>query len=360
MIKINKDNVEAFYLDHLEGNLNTEDTVMLMAFIDANPDMSDLFEDTEGLLEYTLEAQEVNFGDTDELKGFPCDEEEICLSNIDYWLISKTENTLSDTQIQLVDTFVKSNKLEDTEAYITAAYLKPNLTEVFTEKHILKKKSGTILPLLIRFSAVAAIFVFFWMVLNQNKTDDPIYSSRNLERIDIAIPNYEHPNLDVTNNETIINNDENFSNLASVVKKSGVSQQKKDGVNDTKILDKATKLTEFFSEPFTTIAASKNRNVPPKALAESFDISDIFSDFELALTAKPTNPNNNFDKDLFANNKTYQSDKSELKEYYKPVTKTLSNLTSLNMSYQKAPQSAEKHHTVIEIGNFSFERKRKK
>lgn len=356
MIKIDKDNVEAFYLDYLEGNLNTEDSVLLLAFIKDNPEISNLFEDTEGLLDYKLEAQDLSFGDIDELKSFPCDEEEICLSNIDFWLIAKSERTLNADQVLAVDSFVKSNKLEKTEAYIAAAYLKPNLNEIFFEKTVLKKKTGVILPLFTRITAIAAIFVFFWLAFSQKSNISPQYVSRGLEKIDLTISKYDHSNLAENNDGIIIETNVDHNNLAALSKNQLFQLQTKN--NSSPNSDKKANLADFFSESFKNISASSEISFPPKALPESINISDLFSDYELALSSQEQS--DKYDENLVAEHKKPRQEKSELKEYYKPVTNTLSNLTQLDMSYKKLPEGASQSHTLVQIGNFSFERKKRK
>lgn len=355
MINLNKDNVEAFYLDYLEGNLNTEDTVMLLSFIKNDPEISNLFEDTEGILDYKLEAESLTFGAVDELKSF-LGNETICLSTIDFWLIAKTENTLSENQIRKIDSFVKLNKLEETEAYITAAYLKPDLNEVFSEKGILKKKAGIILPLFTRVTAIAAIFVFFWLTFSQSTTVNPQYSSRDLKKIDITVSNYDNSNLIRHNNEIAITND-THKNLATISKKKNVkSNQNSTGGSISS--NKETRLTQFFSQPFESIGSSNEILISPTAQPELINMSHLFADFELALVNRKQADEHS--ENLLAENKLNRHKSSQLKEYYKPVTRTLSNLTSLDMSYKKGPESASQSHTLVKIGGFSFERKKKK
>ena len=87
MERISIFNYEAFYLDFLEGNLNEEDTALLMAFLEANPDLK--MED-DSLP--TFEAEEFELDDAlkNDLKQ-PLIDEAITNNNVEYFMISDAE-----------------------------------------------------------------------------------------------------------------------------------------------------------------------------------------------------------------------------------------------------------------------------
>lgn len=361
MIKIDKHNVEAYYLDYLEGNLNAEDTAQLLAFIDANPAMAELFADTDDILALELQPSNEQFGDLDDLKTFPCGDDEICAANIDYWLIAKAENTLTEAEVQAVNAFVATHDLGKTEAAVKSAYFKPNLNETFGSVAVLKKEGGTIIPLLLRMSNVAAIFIFIWLIWpsNSNKTRQYSardYSATNADKIIIK-------DIDTTLKDVISPITVQESLAGNTVEPNEVSL-KKNASSSTK--KKQPKKINLMTQKFANITANPKPALsnPPSVITEDFDLDVLFADLIADETAAPNidpeNPQIVVKDDDVAMANTNLSPTYQLKEQYRPVTKVLSNLTSLDMSYKKAPESAQVNQTVIQIGGFSFERKRKK
>ncbi|MFK8044459.1 MAG: hypothetical protein AB8B72_03120 [Crocinitomicaceae bacterium] len=350
MNKINKHNVEAHYLDFLEGNLSVEDTDLLMAFIDSNPEFSDLFDDTDDLLSLQLKPSDDKFGDTEELKTIPCKGDEVCLANIDFWLVAKAENTLSVEELQRVNDFVIENSLEINEAYVSAAYLKPDLSESFGDLAVLKKDGGTIIPLLMRVASIAAIFLFIWLVWNPKKSIEQQYVSRDniiqkIDEVKYISPDVMHEN-----------------NLATVEKIEQPTQRTLKTDTFSKKTNKDSQKPKTFTDFLLLNQSIKNINVavtyamqnPPKMVSEDLNLSAIFYDYEQTIAKNESGNSSNLAQVNIA------KPKYELEEQYKPVTQRLSNLTSLDMSIKKMPEEADISQTVIQIGKFSFERKKKK
>ncbi len=423
MIKIDKHNVEAYYLDYLEGNLSEKDTSALFLFIEENPEIAELFDDLDDILDFKLEPEDISFSDASTLKVKSSDnadislsnidtwliakaektlsreeeqavnefvkankleqneayvnatylkpdlsevygnrnnlktpqfKSEIDISNIDYWLIAKSEKTLSYEQEQAVDQFIKHSGLEENEAYVNAAYLKPNLSEVFGDTSALKKETeGKIIPLLVRVVSIAAIFVFLWLIFRPNKSIEPSYYSRSNNMVKQIEPVYESQTL-VTDVEPSAK-----TNLASNIKISSAQKSKANSGKQKSVFSNKEPIN-LFEENFVSLTTKKEFNNPPSWIPENINISHLFADFEetIASQNKPSIIKDVQSDDL-ANVDTKIS-KSQLKEQYRPVTRTLSNLTQLDMSYKKAPEESDFAQTVIQIGSFSFERKRKK
>lgn len=347
---IDKNNVEAFYLDYLEGTLSQKDTDSLLSYIDSNPDIAELFEDSEDILSIQVKPSQESFGDTADLKTLPCDDDEICLANIDYWLIAKTENTLSADVVTAVDEFVKANKLENTESFISAAYLKPNFSETFGNVAVLKKQGGTIIPLMVRLTSIAAIFIFIWLMWNPNKAIAPNYKARiNVEK-GIKIPNYISPEIAIPLNTYAIKENSKDRKLKT-------DEFKVQNNTETKKIEKTEQKLDLFKSSFPSISKSNEIafNNPPIILEEDFNISAMFSDFEETIAANKNVELNNDFASIKSNTNSYK-----LEEQYRPVTSRLSNLTRLDMSYKKMPEAADVSQTVIQIGKFSFDRKKNK
>ena len=116
-------------------------------------------------------------------------------------------------------------------------------------------------------------------------------------------------------------------------------------------------MSEIIKSTFPNIAVSDKLafNNPPNSLEESIDLSAMFSDFEEIIASNKKSQYNNDVAIQQTSNSIYQ-----LEEQFRPVTTRLSNLTSLDMSYKKMPEAASMNQTVIQIGKFSFERKKNK
>ena len=143
MERITKQNYEAFYLDYLEDNLSEEATVLLFAFLEANPDCKAEVEGEDDILDFNLNAESINLTDKEDLKLFSCKENEICLDNYEQWLIADLEGELSaDDSLELA-TFVEEHNLEQEKKVIFATVLKPNLKEVFGDTSKLKRIEET-------------------------------------------------------------------------------------------------------------------------------------------------------------------------------------------------------------------------
>lgn len=345
MIKINKYNVEAFYLDYLEGNLSSSDTEALLVFIDNNPEFAELFEDTDDLAEITLTPTKLSFGDTEVLKTFPCDEDEICLENIDYWLIAKSENTLSTPEVQALNEFIVENSLQNEEAFFSAAYLEPNLSESYGDLQSLKKQGGIILPLLLRASAIAAIFIFIWLLWTPKSSVQNNYFARTMHTEKTVPPEYLSPN----SKNIEIGDSENTNPSPSLVVQENTVINKQ----ELPTIEGKENHFDLLKEKFENINVSNDIafNNPPSAMTENFELEDIFSDFETLI-----NGEQKFEDYDYAQIQ-HEEPVYSLQEQYRPVTKTLSNLTSLDMSYKKMPDASNVKQTVIQIGKFSFERK---
>ena len=424
MIKIDKHNVEAYYLDHLEGNLSVEDTKALFLFIEDHPELAHLFEDLDGILDLKLEPYDIHFGDTEDIKTLPCQDDDICLSNIDDWLVAKFEKTLSPEKEKAVNDFVKLHGLELNEAYVNAAQLKPNLSEVFGETEDLK-----ILPQ--DDDEMTLSNIDYWLIAKSEHTLSPekvievdefvklnglekeeAYIGAALLKPDLSetfgdtsilkkeeggkiIPllfrvvsvaaififlwlvinpsqpadqAYATRTIDVETkpepiyeSQSIINNTTK-KNLASSI--DDVSENKAYQVNSSNQKDKSSsyeKTVNLFKQEFVSLKPKQILNYPPKEIHEDINMSNLFSDFEETIARNKKIQNDGFmDDNLAAVEGRKTAPQSQLNEQYRPITRRLSNFTQLDMSYKKSPETADISQTVIQIGKFSFERKIKK
>lgn len=170
MKTINETNYEAFYLDFLEGNLNEEDSALLLAFLEEHP-------------EYKLEDEEIKSLDQSfvalddvykqSLKQVLFDEDLITLSTIQSFLIAHTEGILSpekeselDRFILLTPSFTREQKLFD------ATRLVPNKEEVYPDKSSLKQARRVTLWPFISLAAAASVALLITFI-DLTSTTDP-------------------------------------------------------------------------------------------------------------------------------------------------------------------------------------------
>jgi hypothetical protein len=153
MEKIGLHNYEAFFLDHLEGNLSPQQEFELMDFLDKHPELkAELDMDLD---ELSLEAETVSL-DKSILK-----KEGIQAEDADEMMIASVEGIL-DTQEQAeLSAYVKSNDLQRDLKYYQSTVLKPNLSEGYGNKRKLKKRNR-FAPIFFPILGAAAIAVTIW------------------------------------------------------------------------------------------------------------------------------------------------------------------------------------------------------
>lgn len=155
MERISIFNYEIFYLDYLEGNLNEEETAMLMNFLKEHPECR--LEDDE-----LPEVNATDKGISNEIKKQLKQTDEgsaVDHDNYEHFLIAKSENILDDSKLAEVDAFVSSNQLEKEERLIGLTYFKPDLSMSYKAKGSLKQKRTVVLWPYV--AAAASVLLFF-------------------------------------------------------------------------------------------------------------------------------------------------------------------------------------------------------
>lgn len=163
MERISIFNYEAFYLDFLEGNLSEEDTALLMAFLEEHPELK-IEDEMFPILEESPLHLENEF--KTELKQILFNEDAITSENVEQFMIAEQEGLLSDAKKTALDVFIGRNEaLIATRKLYVAAHLKPNLSQVYTDKKSLKRSKRIVLWPYISIAAAASV-AFFFMVWN--------------------------------------------------------------------------------------------------------------------------------------------------------------------------------------------------
>jgi len=136
---IERDNYEAFFLDYYEGNLSPSKVKELYAFLDANPDLRETFEEYEHITLKDVEDELLHkkdlFGDKDILKR-----EEVNADNIDEYVILSNDNSISEKDQEQLERFLKKNpSFSSLKNEYKKTILTPNTAETFENKQVLRK-----------------------------------------------------------------------------------------------------------------------------------------------------------------------------------------------------------------------------
>jgi hypothetical protein len=136
---ITRNNCEAWFLDYYEGNLSEEGTAQLFAFLEANPDMRELFDSFDDL-NFNPE-NEIRFDGKDLLKKESNRSNEINESNYEEWMISFIEGNLNEADETKFNEWLTENPSKEKELELfRATILNADINEVFDAKETIKKE----------------------------------------------------------------------------------------------------------------------------------------------------------------------------------------------------------------------------
>ncbi|MFY7990639.1 MAG: hypothetical protein ACOVO3_07890 [Fluviicola sp.] len=150
---ITLENYEAFYLDYLEGNLSDADRAAFEKFLTEHPELQ--LED-DLLPEFTLLDEDTMLSSVEKM-ALKRDYEDTAIlpENLEGLLIADSEGLLSDPKKKALEAWIAANPLWKQEAQLYAqAHVAPNMQEQ-TDKQVLYRKGGAIIPLW--WSGVAAM-----------------------------------------------------------------------------------------------------------------------------------------------------------------------------------------------------------
>jgi hypothetical protein len=134
-------NYEAFYLDHLEGNLGDEDTALLLDFLENHPD---LIVEEDDFIVLDPRDETAIFSDKESLK-IVSDDAAIVLTNVEHFLIAESEGQLTASKQNELNAFVNQHPhLEKERTYLGAMFLKADDTVLFSDKDSLKRVSDEV------------------------------------------------------------------------------------------------------------------------------------------------------------------------------------------------------------------------
>lgn len=206
-ININNNNYEAFFLDFWENTLSKDARKMLSQFLEANPELQDEFLDFRDALDIKLDAdQSIKYPSKQNLiKPEVISTKSINQNNFEDFLIGFIENDLTAPQKAEFKEFMSLNSqlVSDLELY-RKTILKPEKEFVFPDKESLKQKeSGKLISFWLYATAVAAMLLIGFIILNPFANDDPYPEMAKLS-LPVEVPERPLPKLvNTTNTETL-------------------------------------------------------------------------------------------------------------------------------------------------------------
>ena len=168
---ISRQNYEIWFLDYLEGNLNSEESLQLFAFLESNFDLKEEFESFEI---FTLDKEETKFKNKDRLKKNIDVEPIQGLSEFEILAIKKIEGEIDNDELKVLNHLITSSEARSREfVAFENTKLVPDRQISFAKKDNLKKRSG-IVRLLYNYSAsiaAAVLLVIFFSSIIYTGTD---------------------------------------------------------------------------------------------------------------------------------------------------------------------------------------------
>jgi hypothetical protein len=188
-ILVNIENYEAFYLDYLEGNLDEEQTRAFLLFLDQHPDLK-LEDELPSFVEN--DAVHLDSAFISGLKMFDASQL-ITEDNYEQFMIASVEQQLPATkQVELNDFIGRREYLKTELDLYQKTKLIPDLSLVYPGKTTLKR--GLVVPMYVRFAAVAASIVLILMFIPWKTSPESMLTAR-LASVSVNI-NTRNPQAD--------------------------------------------------------------------------------------------------------------------------------------------------------------------
>lgn len=173
-MNIGRDNYEYWFMDYLDGKLDTVQVEVLMSFLEFNPDLK---QELEGLENVSLEPREQVFEHKAGLRK-PVDtpERQAMLENFEDYCISGIEQQLSPDEENMLQKIIKDDP-EKQNIYILyrSIILQADKSILYPGKSRLKRRYIELPRLRIAMSSVAAVAIILlalsWFFRNTDKKD---------------------------------------------------------------------------------------------------------------------------------------------------------------------------------------------
>lgn len=332
MERISIFNYEAFYLDFLEGNLNEADTLMLMNFLEANPDLK---VETDDMLP-EFEEESVFLDDFSKLL-LKTEIEQIPInsSNVDYFIIAQSEGLLDEDKANELSIFITGDKaLEQNKKLAEVVFLQPNLEIVYSDKAELKQKAKTIVlwPYAASIAAASVIF-FFWSVMNSS----PI--SVNTKDATISASAKTKTKNSVTSPTNKVNQDEKHENVFPAQHHLNNNDSNETGLENKAQRERIIRVNDMKSIPVGPIASINDQKLAPILTNK---------------TVEKTTSNPKQEEDVLA-----LSPYVGMHNPIEPLTKFVSKKTNTEVDFQTTKKSEDRSRGFyLKIGKLEISRKK--
>lgn len=320
MERISIFNYEAFYLDFLEGNLNEEDTAMLMEFLKKHPE---LVVDMDELPSLEIEEITAPFELGNQLKQVDVDNDTITLQNAESFVIALIEEQLSAEKSQeLIKLSEKEPKIAQLMKSYQAVKLTPDYSIVFGNTAVLKQSRRLVLWPYVAAAASVLAFVFMYQFGTQETTSQLLANSRN------SIPE-------------------------RVVKTIKHEPTNSSGLNATFAHMQSSSVNESTNSKVLA-NSSTNAIAVTEISKKDIHLDDQLTRDEIKIVQHAVRPVNTLPKES-----TQQSTlaMNELKNPIQPITNRLSDFTKTDIDLRTAKADADKKGGFyLKIGNLEIER----
>ncbi len=139
-MQINSKNYEAYFLDLIEGRLNSQSIAELETFLSLHPELN---KDLEHFEQITIANESFVCPDKESLKKFQFDTAQITKKNFNDFCIAYYEHQLSDEKTKELFDYLATNPDLNEDFYcFEKVYLKPQVEILFFEKKLFYKKEA--------------------------------------------------------------------------------------------------------------------------------------------------------------------------------------------------------------------------
>lgn len=325
--KINIFNYEAYYLDFLEGNLSSEDEMLLLDFLEEHPECK--MEDDE-LPQF--EAPGVSLGDTSFLKETG-DNDAISPSNIDHFLIAEAEGILEPNKQDELNDFLKDNPSYDKDRkQVAAVYFEPDTSIVLNDKSELKRRKTIVLWPYVASAAAAVIAAVFFLYQPDQTTGSISIADNETEPQNVTDVKMPANNFDLAAEQ---GSEAAVSTFTADAETLGMTQP---SVNKNNIRN--TNSEELISP--------RLEKAPARPIVAAFNDADLkpVTTIPPHLTEKQKN-----------NSDFAYIDFKQMKNPIEPITKLISDKTKTEVDFRKEDSPKAKGF-YLKIGKFEVSRRK--
>lgn len=342
---ITKDNIEAYLLDFLEGNLKSNELLELEFFLKENPSYSPDFELVK------LEKDNLSNFDKSTLKKNlvfePVVFQEIREGTAEEKMfVASTENVLSEVEMIYFKNHLIENQAAQKEF---AIYQKMRLISddsiVFPNVSQLKRKEGNVFDFnsLTKWSAAAMVVgIGIWLFFGSNSMQRNFATKKtpNLRK-ETKNPQVENPNVSATNDERI----DNFKFIHPQFNSQTLTQQKDSLIEPKETLFSPVEMaieTHVLDTSASETNMDKNETIRTNELAKiSPNASNTLTPIEFV--------NSRFKKRFFG------KDNPSKEEMYASVSSKISSAVGIPFLFLRK-QEKENRSFYFRIGKFSIEK----